>query len=60
MMKNILLVQKTVFGDVSYQEITEKGKEYMLTNEGKDDPYWKEEDLIRNYEELDSILNKEI
>jgi len=59
-MLNILLVQKTTLGDVSYQEITEEGIKYMLDNKGKDDPFWGEEDLIRNYEELDRILNKEV
>ena len=32
----------------------------MLDNEGKDDPHWGEEDLLRNYEELHQILDKEV
>jgi len=56
----MLVVQKTFLGDISYREITEEGKKYMLDNEGKDDPHWGEEDLILNYEELHRILDKEV
>jgi hypothetical protein len=59
-MNNILIVQKTFLGDISYREITEEGKKYLLDNEGKDNPHWGEEDLLRNYEELHQILDKKV
>jgi hypothetical protein len=57
-MKNIVVLQKNEDGYIECQQITEKGKKYML--DGKEDEgHWEEGGTIL-LDELEEILDRDI
>lgn len=57
-MKNIVVLQKNEDGDVECQQITEKGKQFML-DVLEDEGHWDEGGTIL-LDELEEILDRDI